>query len=91
MKQIIHFLSVTFALLHVFAGFAQTEINTSFSTQMNTVFANLDKTKVPYGYLRDYAMEFTNLENYNGKATLADSNLTDMGNFWEVYNTLISA
>lgn len=58
---------------------------------MNAVFANLDKGKVPYGLLRDYAMEFVNLEYYNGAATLADSNYTFSNSFWSVYSTLTSA
>lgn len=55
-------------------SFAQTETDTTFSNQMNYIFANVDKTKTPYGILRDFGMEFTSIENYNGMATLADSN-----------------
>jgi hypothetical protein len=43
--------------------YAQTEIDTTFFTQMNYIFAHVDKSKVPYGILRDFGMEFTNLEN----------------------------
>ncbi len=43
--------------------FAQTETDTTFSNQMNYIFVNVDKTKTPYGILRDYGMEFTNVEN----------------------------
>jgi hypothetical protein len=68
---------------------AQTEIDTSFRSSMNFIFANVDKSKVPYGILRDYAMEFTNLENFNGTAVLADSNFTTPSIFWDVYNTLL--
>ncbi len=38
---------------------------------MNYIFANVDKTKVPYGILRDYGMEFTNIENYKGTVTFS--------------------
>jgi hypothetical protein len=69
---------------------AQIETDSSFSTQMNNVFANVDKSKVPYGILRDYAMEFTNLSQFNGAAALADSNLTAMGTLYEVYYTLLT-
>jgi hypothetical protein len=70
--------------------FAQTETDTTFSTQMNYIFANVDKTKTPYGILRDYGMEFTNIENYNGTVALADSNYADVDAFWDVYQTLLT-
>ncbi len=90
MKPLHLFISATlFSLLVSFSSKAQTEIDTTFATQMNAVFANVDKSKVPYGILRDYGMEFVNLENYNGTATLADSNYVDGGIFWDVYNTLV--
>lgn len=71
--------------------FAQTETDTTFFTQMNYIFAHVDKSKVPYGILRDFGMEFTNIENYNGTATLADSNYTDVDAFWDVYQTLLTS
>ena len=49
------------------------EADTTFNSSMNYIFGNLDKTKIPFGLLRDYAMEFTNLENFNG-TVLVDSN-----------------
>jgi hypothetical protein len=69
---------------------AQTETDVSFQSAMNTIFANVEKNRVPYGILRDYAMEFTNLENFNGIVPLADSNYTDAAVFWDVYNTLLT-
>jgi hypothetical protein len=42
---------------------------------------------VPNGLLLDYAMEFTNLSNFNG-AILTDSNKVMTSEFWEVYNTI---
>ena len=70
---------------------AQTETDTTFFTQMNYIFAHVDKTKVPYGMLRDFGMEFTNIENYNGAAALADSNYADADAFWDVYQTLLTS
>jgi hypothetical protein len=66
------------------------EVDTSFNSAMNHVFGNLDKSKVPFGLLRDYAMEFTNLENFNG-LTLTDSNKIDKGVLFQIYNTLATA
>jgi len=62
-------------------AFAQSETDTTFFTQMNYVFANVDKSKVPYGILRDFGMEFKNVENYSGSAALADSNYADVASF----------
>ena len=51
---------------------AQTDINSSFSNRMNYIFQQLEKNRVPNGLLLDYAMEFTELKNYN--AVLTESN-----------------
>lgn len=92
MKKIQHlFVCVLFSLIAFNSVFAQTETDTTFSTQMNYIFSNLDKTKVPYGILRDYGMEFTNIENYNGTVPLVDSNYADINAFWDVYQTLLSS
>ena len=72
-------------------SFAQTETDTTFFTQMNYIFANVDKSKVPYGILRDFGMEFTNIENYSGTAALVDSNYADADAFWDVYQTLLTS
>ena len=66
---------------------AQTDINTSFSNRMNYIFQILEKNRVPHGLLLDYAIEFTNLSNFNGSA-LADSNKVMTAEFWDIYNTL---
>lgn len=70
---------------------AQIETDTTFNYQMNTIFSNVDKSKVPYGYLRDYAMEFANLEDFNGTTALVDSNYIDDGILWDIYKTLYTA
>lgn len=72
-------------------AFSQTETDTTFYTQMNYIFSNVDKSKVPYGILRDFGMEFTNIENYSGTAVLADSNYADADAFWDVYQTLLTS
>ncbi len=64
--------------------------DTTFNHNVNVIFGNLDKTKVPFGLLRDYAMEFTNLENFNG-TSLTDSNRVDAGAFKAIHNTLAFA
>ncbi|MDB5131716.1 MAG: Protein of unknown function precursor [Mucilaginibacter sp.] len=71
-------------------GGSTIEVDTTFNNAMNHVFVNLDKSKIPFGLLRDYAMEFTNLENFNG-AALTDSNYVDHKIFWEIVTTLALA
>jgi len=68
---------------------AQTEINTSFAEQMNTLFSDLDKTKIPHGILLDYGMEFTDVTAYNG--ILSDSVGINSTQLKEIYNTLLSS
>ncbi len=89
MKRNAQFLLTVLSCLFTTVMMAQTETDTTFRTQMNYIFANLDKSKVPTGILRDYAMEFTNLENYNG-VSLTDSNYATTAVFWQIYKTLIS-
>lgn len=85
-KFYLMFTSILMICLFSKNSIAQTETDTTFFTQMNYIFANVDKTKTPYGILRDYGMEFTNIENYNGTAPLADSNYADADAFWDVYH-----
>lgn len=66
------------------------QVDTSFNSRVNFLFAHLEKNRIPYGLLRDYAFEFTNLENYNG-TYLADSNMVDKGIFFGIYNTLVTS
>ena len=37
-----------------FSVIAQTETDTTFASQVNYIFANVEKNRVPYGILRDY-------------------------------------
>jgi hypothetical protein len=73
--------------LFSFKCFSQQEINTDFITQMNTAFAKLDKTKVPYGLLLDYAWEFADLPSYNG--VLTDSNNVSPTVLRNIYMTVV--
>jgi hypothetical protein len=53
---------------------------------MRYAFANLDKSRVPSGFLLDHAMEFTSLANFRG--VLVDTNKTTAGLLKDIYNTL---
>jgi hypothetical protein len=56
-------------LLFSVVAMAQQEINTTFATQMATMFSTLEKNRTPHGLLLDIAMEFTkNQSNSNLKS-----------------------
>ena len=80
---------ISFLLLLIFAklSFAQQDINESFGQQMATMFAPLDKSKVPNGLLLDIAMEFTDVPRFNG--TLTDSTYVRPSTLKNIYNTLL--
>jgi len=69
---------------------AQNEVDTTFNTRINYVFGRLEKNRVPYGFLRDYAFEFTNLIAFDG-VSLIDSNYVDYTTLGDIYNTLITS
>lgn len=62
-------------------------VNTNWATQINETFAGVDKDKVPYSLLKDYAMEFTELETYSG--VLTDTSYVNRGTLESIYKTLI--
>ncbi|TXD81044.1 hypothetical protein ESY86_19495 [Subsaximicrobium wynnwilliamsii] len=64
-------------------------VNTEWATKINQTFAGIDKDRIPHSLLRDYAMEFTDLSNYNG--TLSDTNYVSRGALKSIYNTLVMA
>lgn len=66
---------------------AQEEINTTFANQMNTMFGQLNKSKIPKGILLDMAMEFTDVPAFNG--TLNSQNYVSAQRLKEIYKTLL--
>lgn len=69
-----------------YRSYSQDEVNTEFIDRMNYVFAPLEKNRVPNGLLLDYAMEFTDLKNYNG--LLTDTNKVSAGSLRDIYTTV---
>ncbi len=65
-------------------------IDTNFNHAVNVIFGKLNTANIPTGILRDYGLELTNTENYNG-TTLVDSNLVDQTVFKSIYRTMASA
>jgi hypothetical protein len=74
-------------LLFSVVAMAQQEINTTFATQMATMFSTLEKNRTPHGLLLDIAMEFTNVPAFNG--TVTDSTFVTPKTLKQIYNTLL--
>lgn len=74
MKQI-YFLLLSLAGLWARPCQAQTQSIDSVAQKLTSVFANVDKSQVPTGYLYEAGMRFLELRNYRG--TLSDSSVTD--------------
>ncbi|WP_223605692.1 T9SS type A sorting domain-containing protein [Chryseobacterium sp. OSA05B] len=75
-----------------FIGFGQTKkvIPRTKDIQDNTlqsVFANLEKDRIPNGLLLDAAIEFANLKKYDG--TMPDSSYTSSKLVADIYNTVL--
>jgi hypothetical protein len=66
------------------------EVSDAFYQRMNHVFSPLEKNRVPHGLLRDFAMEFVDLEDYNG-VSLTQNNWVDKAVFTDVYQTLFTS
>lgn len=62
--------------------------NTSYSSHMQYVFGNIDKTKVTIGYLKDFGIRFSNIEACNG--TIATDNFVNKDDWHALYSSLYS-
>jgi hypothetical protein len=69
---------------------AQVTVDTGFYHQVNYTFGNLDKSKVPFGILKDFGFEFANLHYYDG-TNMADSTLLNKKLLFDIYKTLFTA
>ena len=72
-----------FSFCFAWAQKPNADVNQEFARKINYVFQNIEKDSVPHGLLIDYAMEFTNLEAYNG--TLSDTNAVHVGSYKSIY------
>ena len=65
------------------------QANTDFANQMNTVFQNLDKNRVPHGILTDFGLDYVDLLSYDG--SLSTDNYTSRATVHESFYDLISS
>ncbi|HEX7847915.1 MAG TPA: hypothetical protein VF476_19075, partial [Chitinophagaceae bacterium] len=69
---------------------SQTYDTTQYYGMMNYVFHHVDKSQVATGLLRDYGIEFLNLDNYIG-TSLHDSNFLALDDWRQLYASLYSS
>ena len=86
-NRIIGFFVILFFSMSVSAQ--NIEENTSLRLQVNTIFENLDKSKVSSGFLIDYSIPLVDYNMYDG--TLTDSNYVNLIAFDKIYRTFYSA
>jgi hypothetical protein len=89
MKIIKTMLTSISLFMSVLVSFGQVYDTTTFYGKMNFTFGNLDKTQIGTGLLREYGIDFVNLENYDGKV-LHDSNWVNLDDWRMVYASLYS-
>lgn len=77
------FLSISFS-------YAQTYDTTQYFGKMNYIFQNVNKSLVTSGFLKDYGIEFLNLDNYKGNG-LHDSNFVSIDEWRVLYSSLYSS
>lgn len=84
-RSIILFLGGLFLSLGVCQGQEFSDIRAT----IDNLFADLDKSKVPTGLLRDYAVELTDLSAYNG--TIRDDNLINFSTYELILKSIRSS
>lgn len=69
---------------------SQSYDTTQYYGKMNYVFQHVNKSQITTGLLRDYGIEFLNLDNYTG-AALHDSNFVAVDEWRMLYTGLYSS
>ena len=82
-------LTIIFASISISLA-AQTTSLPSIQSQLDAMFAGLDKTKVPTGFLWDKAANIVEPDGYDGSA-LSDSNLVNLQVFHDIIYSLNAA
>jgi hypothetical protein len=77
---------IIFLLFLGITSFAQTS---PVRTQLNSVFANINKSQVPTGFLQEYGEPLVPIDVFSG--VLSDSNKVDINAWYMAYATLSSS
>ena len=91
MKKIKRFLFGILLIAATNSSFAQTNgyDTTQYYGKMNWIYYNVNTSLVTTGLLRDYGIDFLNLDNYSGSA-LNDSNYVSLDEWRLLYASLYS-
>jgi hypothetical protein len=82
---------ISFGLLFLFINTNEQSYDTTqYYGKMNYVFQYIDKGQITTGFLRDYGIEFLNLDNYQG-TVLHDSNYVALDDWRLLYTSLYSS
>ena len=81
--------SILLSLIFFENSFAQSYDTTTFYGKMNYQFQYLNKSPITTGLLREYGIDYVNIENYNG-LTLHDSNWVNLDDWRVIYASLYS-
>ncbi len=76
-------------LLCSIMSYAQSYDTTQFYGKNNFLFQHIDKSPITTGLLRDYGIDFQELDNYTGTA-LHDSNFTSLTDWRMLYRSIYS-
>lgn len=83
------YLSIVLLFVAIFSFSQGIENNPEFKAQIDYMFQHLEKTRVPHGLLKDYALELAKMEDYAGQ--LSDTNQVYVQNYLDIMRTLFSA
>lgn len=88
MRRIILFtIALTLTILSISA-----QVNKkSLRSHLDSMFEHLDKSSVPYGLLRDYAIEDEDLEKFTGDNPLSSENIGTLTRYAHLLSTISSA
>lgn len=93
MKHLLHLIAIYIIGIIIITNVsAQTSVSSlsSIRSELNAMFANLDKDRIPTGLLLDYAIDTIDLSDYDG-SNLTDSTYVDRVILGDILNTLNSA
>lgn len=79
---------IEFLAICLFLLFGSVTAQTYYET-INTIFENVDKSKITTGLLSDYGVQMVDIESFNGIPT--DSNYVDIETWKKLYNGLYSS
>ncbi|WP_289023768.1 T9SS type A sorting domain-containing protein [uncultured Salegentibacter sp.] len=88
MKQKYVLLIVLFSIFYMEDVSSQT-VNTTVASEINDVFSQLDKNRIPHDLLLDYGIEFIDITQYDG--SLNNDNYMGVSAYQDIYKTIATS